>query len=456
MHATCLLPHDQCKFLATTNMMRNLIILFCLMFSLRLHADLATVREELFAIPSLEELPIETEILSEKEMDGVYLMEFYLSGPPFDGKPTRIHAFYARPTTPGPFAAVVQVHGSGLKVLSPDAAIQYAANGYACISLDWAGPDWGGDGSLRDRPYSEFSSLGNRAIRNPETKKWKIIPPEQDARTNGVRFIRRALQFLRSRPEIDSSKLCISGTSAGAQATLGVLGVEPEVRAAAVKYGGGFIKELNWGGTYGPVTAASRDEPAEADRWIAILDPKHSLGNIQTKTLILSGTDDIFYFMPAVLATWRAIPAEKQLLILPNDNHSQVGNEDIPRQWFSQVLNGQPEWPILSHPTADPTDESLLLAVLVEGPVKTVDFWLKRMPTEKFRYNRAEKGGETVPWQSVPAEAVEGRWVGKLPALAPGEQIIAYALATTPGGVRASSDTIEIPEYPRWRLPAAP
>lgn len=429
---------------------------FCFLLFALLLASPASGADDLFQIPSVEELPLKMEILSQKEEDGVRVTEFYLNGPPFGEEETRIYAFYARPIDGGPYPGVVQLHGSGLEVLKPDAAIEYAANQYGCISIDWAGPDWKGDGDLREKPCSEFPSSGNRAKKNPETGKWMIIPPERDARTNGIRFIRRALQFLRTQPEIDGSKLCVSGMSAGAQATLGVLGLEPEIRAAAVKYGSGFIKELNAGGAYGPIIAAGRDEPEAAENWIATLDPKHRLGDIKAETLFLSGTDDIFYFMPAVLATWRAIPSPKNLLMLPNDNHSQVGNEVIPRQWFSQVLNGEPKWPVLQAPEAGLEGEELVLRVAVQGDVGSVVFWYKQMPQKGFRHGRGGKDEATVPWKSLAAENENGLWVGKLPAPGENDQLIAYATAETADDVRASSDTVEFPTYPGWRLRQAP
>lgn len=409
--------------------------------------------DPLLDIPSVSELPITMEVIAEKEVEGVKLTEFYFNGPPFAGAPTKIYAFYAHPLTEGVFPGVVQLHGSGLEVLKPDAAVEYARQGYACISIDWAGPDWRGEGKLRAKPYSEFVSDGNRARSDGEPKKWRAISPDRDARTNGIRFIRRALQFLRSRPEVDSGKLCISGMSAGAQATLGVLGLEPEVKAAAVKYGSAFIKELNWGGAYGPLKAASKDDPEGVARWIATLDPQFRLKNIKASTLMLTGTDDIFYFLPAVLATWRAIPAQKSLLILPNDSHSQVANEEIPRQWFSYVLNGSPVWPKLGSISGESSGPTLTLSIPVEGDTASVIFWYKRMPISEFLHGRAPKGQETTPWRSEAAQKKGDVWTVALPTLAEGEQIVAYATARNASGAEASSDTIELPARPSWRLP---
>ncbi len=410
-----------------------------------------TEREQLFSIPTLEELPLQIETLSTREEDGVRLIQFYFNGPSFNGEPTRILAFYAVPIGAGPWPGVVQLHGSGLKTLKPDPAIGYAKSGYACISIDWAGPDYRGNGESRKEPHSKFKSRGNMALKDAAGR-WDAISPEEDARANGVRFIRRSLQFLRARPEVAADQLCISGMSAGAQATLVALAFEPDVKAAAVKYGGGFIRELNWGGVFGPITAANRDDPQDVNRWISIMDPKHGLADIRASTLMMSGTDDIFYWLPSVLATWRHIPARKSLFILPNDNHGHVNNEVVPRRWFDHILGrAGGAWPEPAKIATSTRGGQLQLAVTVAGEVESVSFWVKRMPLGKFRSGRAGKSAETVKWLEAPAgKGGNGEWTALVPAVADDEQLVAYGTAISPSGAKASSDTVELPEMDNW------
>src|SRR4051794_24965366 len=55
--------------------------------------------------------------------------EVYYPGEPFNGKPTRVFAYYARPAAGnGPFPAVVLVHGGGSKAFR-DWAEHWAARG---------------------------------------------------------------------------------------------------------------------------------------------------------------------------------------------------------------------------------------------------------------------------------------------------------------------------------------
>src|SRR5689334_20562503 len=55
--------------------------------------------------------------------------EVYSPGEPFQGKPTRVFGYYAKPDGDGPFPAVVLVHGGGGKAF-PKWAEHWAARGY--------------------------------------------------------------------------------------------------------------------------------------------------------------------------------------------------------------------------------------------------------------------------------------------------------------------------------------
>jgi len=75
------------------------------------------------------------------------------------------------------------------------------------------------------------------------------------------------------------------------------------------------------------------------------------------------------------------------------------------------------------------------------------------MPKAIFRWGGGDKDKpEThVPWAETPAAPVGDAWSAKIPALAAGEQLVAYAMAEDESGRRILSDTVEVPEYPVWR-----
>ena len=421
-------------------------------------------RAAFFAVPDFKELPPNIEVLSENTADGVKTTEFYMAGAPFNGQPTKIYAFYCRPEKDGKYPGVVEIHGAGLNVLGPNAGIEYAKNGFCSIVFDWCGATPNRK-EPRKPPYSIYNGVGNMATPVPEAEKdkaqphgWRSFGPEVDGIRNGVMFARRAVMFLKSRPEVEQDKLCVAGMSAGAHLTLLLLGVEPSFKAAAVKYGRGFIRDLYFGGYFGPMVMVSKEEQ---DAWLRFFDPKHGIPNYNAKVLLLSGTDDIFFWMPGVLVTYRAMPTDKRLLMFPNENHGYVGNVPIPLSWFKSQLGLAPAWPSPAVPKAALSGEELKFTVEVvsQAPVAKVSFWVKRMPQKLFRWGMGDKDKlETqARWIESQATLVNGVWTASIPAPAKDEQIVAYAMVETQDGVKDSSDTVEFPDYPQWRgLPAQP
>jgi hypothetical protein len=240
--------------------------------------------------------------------------------------------------------------------------------------------------------------------------------------------------------------------SAGAHLTLLIIGVEPSFKAAAVKYGCAFIRDLDgyFGGYFGPLTLCPR---AEQDAWLAAFDPKHGIPDYKAKVLLLSGTDDIFFWMPVVLKTYRAIPTDKRLVMLPNDNHSQVGNWQTPLRWFKAVLGTAPAWPTVAAPAAKAEGGKLLLSVGASGAagIAKASFWIKRMPLATFRHG-ADSPKPSVKWIETPAaKGSDGTWTAAIALPAAGEQIVAYAMIEDETGVKVSSDTVEVPAFPKWR-----
>lgn len=409
-----------------------------------LHAE---DRTRLFEVPDFKELPPQVEVISKKKIDGVTVTELSFAGAPFNGKATRIYGYYAKPAGSKKVPAVVQLHGAGLNVLDSKAAVFYAKNGFSCLSIDWAGPALERK-EPRKPPFSIFESPGNIAGEVEKGKPWKMYGPEVDGITNGVRFVMRSFMFLRDQPEVDSGKLFLSGMSAGAHLSLLVIGQNSSIKGAAVKYGCGFIRDVPdyFGGYFGPLTLTST---TEQDEWLKVLDPAVNIANYKASVLLLSGTDDIFFRMPLVLMTYRAIKTPKALVMLPNDNHTEVNNEQIPARWFRAVLGEAPALPLLGEPRATNEKGKLVLTVKVEGAKKIskVTFHVKRMPVAEFKFD-ASQGTK---WEPVSAKLSDGMWSASVPPPAAEEQLVAYATALDITGNFASSDTVEMPDYPKWR-----
>ena len=62
----------------------------------------------------------------------------YYEGAFYNGKPTRVFAYYAKPEGEGPFPAVLLIHGGGGKAFA-DWAELWAKCGYVALAPDLAG-----------------------------------------------------------------------------------------------------------------------------------------------------------------------------------------------------------------------------------------------------------------------------------------------------------------------------
>ncbi|MBT3374263.1 MAG: hypothetical protein HN742_23960 [Lentisphaerae bacterium] len=413
-------------------------------------------RQAFFAVPSFQELPPSIEIISEKTGDGVTVTEMTFAGAPFNGAQTRIYGFYCRPERAAKYPGVLELHGAGASriKLTPTAGIAYAESGFACFVMDWAGTSekrrregWG---------HSQFKAVGNMARKMADKAAhppngWKTFGRDVDGIRNGVMFARRVAMLLRSRPEVNPEQLCVAGMSAGAHLTLLLLGVEPAYRTAAVKYGTGFIDDIRFGGYFSPIVLTSRRQQEE---WLEGFDPKHGIRQYRADTLILSGTDDIFFWMPAVLQTYRAVPTEKRLIMRPNDNHSQVNNNRIPMAWFKASLGQSPTWPTVGPVTAVVAAGQLNLrtAAAAEPGIERVSMVVKRQLRTSFHWGRRKTAPEGAKWNEHRAARDDASWSVSIPAPTDKEQAVVYAIAYDKLGREVASDTVEVPEYPAWRI----
>jgi dienelactone hydrolase len=396
--------------------------------------------KKFFSVQTFQEAPPNIEILSESSQDEIKTTALKFDGGLINGKPTRIFAYYSRPEAQGVYPGVLVIHGAGLGVLNPDAI--YCKQGFATLVIDWAGKAPGRK-EPRKPPFSEFESNGCMA--DTLSGKWKLSGVENDGIRIGVVFARRGMEFLRNQPEVDKSNLYTVGSSAGAHLSLILLGVEPGIKASVVKYGTGFIRDIpgSFGGYFGPISLCSKEDQ---DNWLAFYDPKESIQNYRAKVLLISGTDDIFFWMRNVLMTYSAIPTEKRLLIRPNDNHNWVGADPVSANFFLDAYRNKTlEWPDAPAPLIQESNGKLnfIIKPSTATPLKDVSLVWKSSPRGFF--------GHAKNWQVLKAVKQDEVWVASMDAPSENQQIVAYALLTDNHDRMASSDTVESPRFPLWR-----
>lgn len=130
----------------------------------------------------------------------------------------------------------------------------------------------------------------------------------------------RGLTCLEARPDVDRSRLGVTGYSAGGVATLVTAGVDDRVRAAVPLSG-----TLAWDrATRSPnawqhALLRAAGLTTASPEWSRLLDTVVSLDRVRAtaaQVLMVDGSTDEFFPLPAFDATWEALPADRRRISL--------------------------------------------------------------------------------------------------------------------------------------------
>jgi dienelactone hydrolase len=265
----------------------------------------------------------------------------FYDGPAFQGRSTRVFAFYAAPKT-GPsqkLPAMVLVHGGGGTAFDRWARL-WCDRGYAAIAMDLCGclP-------LRVDP------------KDPKCRKWKrheqggppgwggfeaIDQPPQDQWTyHAVADVILAHSLLRSLAEVDPQRVGVTGISWGGYLTCITAGVDHRFRFAVPVYGCGFLGDNSvWLPMLEKMTSAGRAH------WLAWWDPSVYLRDARMPMLWVDGTNDFAYPMDSLQKSYRLAPGPRSLCLrvrMPH-GHGAAGENPAEIQAFadSHLRGGVP------------------------------------------------------------------------------------------------------------------
>jgi dienelactone hydrolase len=236
----------------------------------------------------------------------------YYEGRPYQGKPTRVFAYYASPATLNAgeakdksFPAVVLVHGGGGTAFSEWAQL-WAQRGYAAIAMDLAGcgPDRQPlpDGGPGQSDEEKFGSIDQ--------------PPGDQWTYHAVANIILAHSLVRSFPEVDARRTAVTGISWGGYLTCIVAGLDNRFRAAVPVYGCGFLHENSvWLGRFARMT------PEQQAKWVRLWDPSRYVGSAAMPVFFLDGTNDFAYPLDSYAKTYGLVKGERNLRITVNMPH---------------------------------------------------------------------------------------------------------------------------------------
>jgi cephalosporin-C deacetylase-like acetyl esterase len=315
--------------------------------------------------------------------------EVYYPGEPYQGKPTRVFAYYARPSKEtGPFPAVLLVHGGGGKAFK-DWTEHWAARGYCALAMDLAGNGAKGrlpDGGPDQGDEAKFQAFTADTARDMWTY-------------HAVAAVIRGHNLLRSFPEVDKDKIAVTGISWGGYLTCIIAGLDDRLKAAVPVYGCGFLHENSvW------LEPRFKKMPVEQmKQWVSYFDPSQYLPLVKCPILFLNGTNDFAYPLDSYKKCFDLVPGSKMISVrvrLPHGHIWTFGEVDA----FIDSKLGK----------AEPLPEVRELITKSDEAIATVK---SKVAIKEANLHFAVANGpwQTREWKTIPAKLQDGKITAKIP-----------------------------------------
>lgn len=257
-------------------------------------------------IKKLSEIPKFREIPSFSK--GKIKAIFY-EGLPFMRKETEVFAYMGIPESENRVPGVVLVHGGGGTAFYEWVEI-WNKKGYAAISMDLCGciPEkenekWkkhkngGPDGW--DKSFSQI----DREI----SDQWPF---------HAISDIKLANTLLSSFPEVDESKIGITGISWGGYLTCIAAGVDSRFKFAIPVYGCGFLMETKF------FKNLKLMKDYKREKWLKLWDPANYLDKVTMPMFWINGTNDSGYSLSAFQKSYNLTKGKNTLSIKVRMPHS--------------------------------------------------------------------------------------------------------------------------------------
>lgn len=343
----------------------------------------------------------------------------------FKGQVSRMVAYYGFPTNAsGKVPGLLDIHGGG-QTASRGNVEQMAANGYACISINWgsnplpdlkptdSNTDWGAVDATQKSHLATFFCL------TPDAKTIDSVPSPRNNNWFLVTVAcRRALTFLEQQPLVDPQKLGVFGHSMGGILTTMVAGCDSRVKVAAPSCGGS--------GDFVPEDAkrpgANYRARIKEDLYFTTVDEAAVIPNIKCPILYTGPHNDFNCNYDLLNANWRKIPAELvRFSISPHFNHRGLEESDFARVHFlNTVLLGDglfPTTPKLE--TNLKTNDGIPLATLTPDwpdQARDVQIYYSVNPNSLTRF-----------WRRAETIRNGDKWTAKLPVTSTGMPLFVMA-----------------------------
>lgn len=389
---------------------------------------------------AIENDPLNTEINQTFSVDGitVQLLRYdlgTLTGTQTSGSP-KIAAYYVFPTAGANVPGIVDIHGGGQRA-NLSIAGYWARQGYACLSIDW-----GGHELVPGKPSTDWDGIPAGFIRPGVTQAVHHERVDPDLYIDGATLYsephpmnnsfllnayaaRRGLTFLAQQPNVDATKLGLTGHSMGGITTV-TASIDPRVKAATPSVGGtGWTYEDLWGL---PNTASFRDTQ-HLELYQSAVAVQSYWPLIQAPTLFLEASNDFNAPFDSLQPSMDLLPAttERRIAVATHYNHQFDDASEAARVlWQMSKLGNSFDLPQTPATVLDLTQSSGIpkLRILPDAaaarPLLKVDIYYGsvRYPLERYWH-----AGDVT-------QAADGWWEADCPVTDLAERLSAYAVLT--------------------------
>lgn len=375
--------------------------------------------------------PLETEVIREQSEEGIQLRQIRYVVGTFGGKKMRVAAFYALPKGGKNLPAIVQLHGGGQRAQAETAKF-WASHGYAAAAVNWGektigqpgdpGTDWAGiaAGFLDPKHHNDVSPRENTLfeVPHPWNSSWLLYSAAA----------RRAMTFLEKQPEVDGSRIGLTGHSMGGRLTV-LTAIDPRVKAATPSVGGsGYLYEDIWG-----VPGSARRMQADRQLYLKTLDCSHYWPLIRCPVMFLGATNDFNSPMEKVIRGMRSLrQGPNAMSFAPHQNHRFSDDTFAARvRWFDAHLKGEFKFPRMAASRLElKTDRGIPRFVV--RPDTDVPYPLKSVAV----YYGYARDPRTRFWRSADVTREGGQYVANCPVAERDEPLFVFANATYDTGKR--------------------
>jgi len=330
----------------------------CLCLAMRVCAEpgMPWNREELFKTPRMFAAP-------EYSTNGV-TATFY-EGEPYQGKPTRVFAYYGLPAhEPGKrVPGIVLIHGGGGSAFIRWVKL-WNSRGYAAISMDTCGAISGNAYGQEQKGHKRHAWSGPAGWGGFD----KTSDPIQDQWTyHAVAAAVRGHSLLRSFPDVDVDRIGVTGISWGGYLTCIVAGVDDRFKFAVPVYGCGFLGDNStWLANFKSMGSEN------ARKWLELWDPSAYLPLAKMPFLWVDGSNDFAYPMDSLQKSYRSLKVPYTLCIRLRMPHGHGAAGENPQEIYAFAEHAVNNGAALPAITAVKREGRKVTATFSSGPATIV------------------------------------------------------------------------------------